>query len=140
MQTVGFEPTRANTLRPERSTLDHSVIFASVQNSNSGYIRNMSLIHSPSLCLMQGRVLIGTYSPLHLHSSFSFSPLYQNSDTSLCCACLFHQRLDNSALPHREMDTIGVKQTGATTFPRITDLSFPAPWGIPLSPHEGRPS
>ena len=29
MQTVGFEPTRANTLRPERSTLDHSVIFAS---------------------------------------------------------------------------------------------------------------
>ena len=30
MQTVGLEPTRANTLRPERSTLDHSVTFASV--------------------------------------------------------------------------------------------------------------
>lgn len=28
MQTVGLEPTRANTLRPERSTLDHSVTFA----------------------------------------------------------------------------------------------------------------
>ena len=32
MQTVGFEPTRANTLRPERSTLDHSVIFACDEN------------------------------------------------------------------------------------------------------------
>ena len=30
VQTVGLEPTRANTLRPERSTLDHSVTFASV--------------------------------------------------------------------------------------------------------------
>ena len=38
MQTVGFEPTRANTLRPERSTLDHSVIFACVENWKCGYI------------------------------------------------------------------------------------------------------
>ena len=30
MQAVGLEPTRANTLRPERSTLDHSVTLASV--------------------------------------------------------------------------------------------------------------
>ena len=29
MQAVGLEPTRANTLRPERSTLDHSVTLAS---------------------------------------------------------------------------------------------------------------
>ena len=28
MQAVGLEPTRANTLRPERSTLDHSVTLA----------------------------------------------------------------------------------------------------------------
>ena len=38
MQTVGFEPTRANTLRPERSTLDHSVIFACDENWKWGYI------------------------------------------------------------------------------------------------------
>ena len=31
MQAVGLEPTRANTLRPERSTLDHSVTLASGQ-------------------------------------------------------------------------------------------------------------
>ena len=37
MQTVGFEPTRANTLRPERSTLDHSVIFASIYFSHLAY-------------------------------------------------------------------------------------------------------
>ena len=30
MQAVGLEPTRANTLRPERSTLDHSVTLALV--------------------------------------------------------------------------------------------------------------
>ena len=30
MQAVGLEPTRANTLRPERSTLDHSVTLAPV--------------------------------------------------------------------------------------------------------------
>ena len=35
MQAVGLEPTRANTLRPERSTLDHSVTLASDEASNS---------------------------------------------------------------------------------------------------------
>ena len=42
MQTVGFEPTRANTLRPERSTLDHSVIFASVCFSHLAYFNGTS--------------------------------------------------------------------------------------------------
>ena len=60
MQTVGFEPTRANTLRPERSTLDHSVIFACDENWKRGYVRNASLIHSHSFCLIQGPVLIST--------------------------------------------------------------------------------
>ena len=80
------------------------------------------------------------YSPLHQDSSFSFSPLHQNSETSLRCTCLFHQRLGNLALPHYEIDTISVKQTGATTFPKITDRPFPGPWGISHSPHEGRAS
>lgn len=34
MQAVGLEPTRANTLRPERSTLDHSVTLALVHLPN----------------------------------------------------------------------------------------------------------
>ena len=42
MQTVGFEPTRANTLRPERSTLDHSVIFAYVYFSHLAYFNGTS--------------------------------------------------------------------------------------------------
>ena len=37
MQAVGLEPTRANTLRPERSTLDHSVTLASAQASDYVY-------------------------------------------------------------------------------------------------------
>ena len=44
MQTVGFEPTRANTLRPERSTLDHSVIFACVDGVRLAYIRLAHLL------------------------------------------------------------------------------------------------
>ena len=70
MQTVGFEPTRANTLRPERSTLDHSVIFASelflitilmkhIPSSGSPYLSHSFLSYtsfylvwvSPTLCM-----------------------------------------------------------------------------------------
>ena len=49
MQTVGFEPTRANTLRPERSTLDHSVIFASVSILQHAYFKHTS--HSSTFIL-----------------------------------------------------------------------------------------
>ena len=38
MQAVGLEPTRANTLRPERSTLDHSVTLASVSGIRMLYL------------------------------------------------------------------------------------------------------
>ena len=93
-----------------------------------------------SPCKLNSFVEYHYYSPLHQDSSFSFSPLHQNSETSLCCTCLFHQRLGNLALPHYEIDTISVKQTGATTFPKITDRPFPGPWGISHSPHEGRAS
>ena len=41
MQAVGLEPTRANTLRPERSTLDHSVTLASDQCRLHVYLKNI---------------------------------------------------------------------------------------------------
>ena len=53
MQAVGLEPTRANTLRPERSTLDHSVTLASDQCRLHVYLKNILcklnffLIHNP---------------------------------------------------------------------------------------------
>ena len=40
MQAVGLEPTRANTLRPERSTLDHSVTLASEIRKKHIYLNN----------------------------------------------------------------------------------------------------
>ena len=43
MQTVGFEPTRANTLRPERSTLDHSVIFACIYSCQLTHIKDVRI-------------------------------------------------------------------------------------------------
>ena len=43
MQAVGLEPTRANTLRPERSTLDHSVTLAS--NKKKIYLLKYNRIH-----------------------------------------------------------------------------------------------
>lgn len=49
MQTVGFEPTRANTLRPERSTLDHSVIFASVLFLSIALMKHIPSSGSPYL-------------------------------------------------------------------------------------------
>ena len=42
VQTVGLEPTRANTLRPERSTLDHSVTFASDSSSSLPFLKDFS--------------------------------------------------------------------------------------------------
>ena len=39
MQAVGLEPTRANTLRPERSTLDHSVTLALVEGKQDDFMR-----------------------------------------------------------------------------------------------------
>ena len=39
MQAVGLEPTRANTLRPERSTLDHSVTLALVERKQDDFMR-----------------------------------------------------------------------------------------------------
>ena len=39
MQAVGLEPTRANTLRPERSTLDHSVTLALVEWKQDDFMR-----------------------------------------------------------------------------------------------------
>ena len=41
MQAVGLEPTRANTLRPERSTLDHSVTLAANLGIWITYIYNL---------------------------------------------------------------------------------------------------
>ena len=38
MQAVGLEPTRANTLRPERSTLDHSVTLALVERRRGDFM------------------------------------------------------------------------------------------------------
>ena len=38
MQAVGLEPTRANTLRPERSTLDHSVTLALVEGKRGDFM------------------------------------------------------------------------------------------------------
>ena len=38
MQAVGLEPTRANTLRPERSTLDHSVTLALVERRRGAFM------------------------------------------------------------------------------------------------------
>ena len=42
MQAVGLEPTRANTLRPERSTLDHSVTLAPEHNRLHAYLKAIS--------------------------------------------------------------------------------------------------
>ena len=39
MQAVGLEPTRANTLRPERSTLDHSVTLALGEGKQDDFMR-----------------------------------------------------------------------------------------------------
>ena len=39
MQAVGLEPTRANTLRPERSTLDHSVTLALAEGKQDDFMR-----------------------------------------------------------------------------------------------------
>ena len=39
MQAVGLEPTRANTLRPERSTLDHSVTLALGEGKQEDFMR-----------------------------------------------------------------------------------------------------
>ena len=39
MQAVGLEPTRANTLRPERSTLDHSVTLALIKGKQDDFMR-----------------------------------------------------------------------------------------------------
>ena len=38
MQAVGLEPTRANTLRPERSTLDHSVTLALAEGKQDDFM------------------------------------------------------------------------------------------------------
>ena len=38
MQAVGLEPTRANTLRPERSTLDHSVTLALAEGKRGDFM------------------------------------------------------------------------------------------------------
>ena len=66
MQAVGLEPTRANTLRPERSTLDHSVTLASV----SGRPERSTLDHSVTLASVSGIRMLYLYSTLSFLSFF----------------------------------------------------------------------
>ena len=63
MQAVGLEPTRANTLRPERSTLDHSVTLAPVRAYQTAYLHITS-------CFLPALPFYPPLSPSFLNKQF----------------------------------------------------------------------